>query len=88
MGVGDNLFNDLDGISSQPHVSVLVVREAQHPLNLSGGREVLIPSRYIVAILSAFLTKELNRNKAIIPLAHFRNNSSISLIKVVVWPLA
>lgn len=41
--IDKKVYCDLDGQSSN---SVLIVRDPQHPNNISGGREVLIPSRY------------------------------------------
>ena len=46
-GVLDYLINDIEGISPNAHASVLVIREPQHHLNLSGGKETLVPSRLL-----------------------------------------
>jgi hypothetical protein len=51
MGVGENLMNDMDGQSAKPGASVLIVREKQHHLNLSGGKELLIPSRLLYGLV-------------------------------------
>lgn len=40
-------MNDITGSSAYPHTSVLVVREQQHFLNISGGKEILVPSRLL-----------------------------------------
>ncbi|KAJ1423900.1 hypothetical protein B484DRAFT_102886 [Ochromonadaceae sp. CCMP2298] len=50
-GVRDYLTNDLTGVSENPSTSVLVVREASHHLNLSGGKELLVPSRFLYGAL-------------------------------------
>ena len=47
MGVTAFLTNDIEGISANAHSSVIVVREQQHHLNISGGRERLVPSRLL-----------------------------------------
>ena len=47
----DSLTNDIDGVSVNPHLSVLVVREQQHHLNISGGRETLVPSRFLYGVV-------------------------------------
>lgn len=47
MGVNDYLSNDINGVSRLPANSVMIYRDQQHHLNLSGGRETLIPSRLL-----------------------------------------
>ena len=49
--VQECLMNDLEDGVSEPQNSVLIIREAQHFENLSGGREVLIPSRLLYGTL-------------------------------------
>lgn len=50
-GCNDYLINDIDGNSSNPASSILVVRDQQHHLNFSGGREVLVPSRLLYGVI-------------------------------------
>jgi hypothetical protein len=50
-GVSDCLFNDIDKSSSYPHLSVLVIRDAQHPDNFSGGKETLVPARLLYGVV-------------------------------------
>jgi hypothetical protein len=45
------LINDIDANSSSPHASILVVRDQQHHLNFSGGKEVLVPSRLLYGVV-------------------------------------
>lgn len=47
----DYLSNDVTGVSLQPGHSVLVVREQQHVLNISGGRETLVPERFLYGVV-------------------------------------
>eukprot|EP01038_Epipyxis_sp_PR26KG_P004031 gene4031-5768_t len=57
MGVNDYLVNDIEGTSQYPHASVIVLRETQHKLNLSGGKEKLVPSRFLFGLVpEALLT--------------------------------
>jgi hypothetical protein len=51
MGWNDYLINDIDGNASTPSASVLVVRDQQHHLNLSGGKEILVPSRLLYGLI-------------------------------------
>lgn len=51
MGCTEHLTNELDGICSNPSTSVLVVRDQQHKKNLSGGKEVLVPSRLLYGLI-------------------------------------
>lgn len=51
MGMNDYLVNELEGNSSNPASSVLVVRDQQHIKNLSGGKEVLVPSRLLYGLI-------------------------------------
>eukprot|EP01033_Poteriospumella_lacustris_P010457 gene10460-7435_t len=51
VGLGDVLFNDVEGVSRQPTLSVLVHRDQSHKLNLSGGRETLVPSRLLYGVV-------------------------------------
>ena len=51
LDVPNHLMNDIEGISKAPHSSVLVIRESQHHLNLSGGKEVLVPSRLLYGLV-------------------------------------
>jgi len=51
MGVHGYLINDIDGISAAPSASVLIIRDTEHHLNLSGGKEVLVPSRLLYGIV-------------------------------------
>lgn len=44
-------MNDLDSKTSNPQLSVLIIRERQHVLNISGGREKLIPSRLLYGVI-------------------------------------
>jgi hypothetical protein len=50
VGVNETLANDITG-TSKSFASVVICREAQHPKNLSGGREKLIPSRFLYGLL-------------------------------------
>lgn len=50
-GLKDHLSNDVTGASMNPAQSVLVVREQQHNLNISGGRETLVPSRLLYGVV-------------------------------------
>lgn len=50
-GVRDNLSNDVTGVSANGALSVLVVREQQHILNISGGRETLVPARLLYGVV-------------------------------------
>lgn len=45
------MINDIDANSSNPASSILVVRDQQHHLNLSGGKEVLVPSRLLHGVV-------------------------------------
>lgn len=45
------MLNDLNGLSAEPHSSVLILREQQHHLNLSGGKETLVPSRLMHGLI-------------------------------------
>jgi hypothetical protein len=49
--VRDCLSNDITGISVNSSASVLVVREQQHHLNISGGRETLVPARFLYGVV-------------------------------------
>lgn len=54
------MSNELDGMHAKPNTSVVIVREPQHHLNLSGGGETLIPMRLLFglipqALLNAYL---------------------------------
>ena len=60
MGCDNTLINDIDGESSNQSASVLVVRDQQHPLNLSGGKEVLVPSRFLYGVLPDALLDNYN----------------------------
>lgn len=42
------LYSDLEAKATE---SVLIIREQQHPLNLSGGKEVLVPPRYLYGVV-------------------------------------
>ena len=44
------VYSDFDS-GSPSYESVLVVRDQQHPLNMSGGKEVLIPARYLYGLV-------------------------------------
>ena len=54
-GLGEYLMNDLYGVSmTRPapnHLSVLIVRDAQHHLNLSGGKETFVPRRLLAGMV-------------------------------------
>jgi thiol-disulfide isomerase/thioredoxin len=50
-GFNDVLMNDVEGGSRQPSLSVLIHRDQQHKLNLSGGRETLVPSRLLYGVV-------------------------------------
>jgi hypothetical protein len=50
-GVQGSLCGELDGECSDAHSSVVIVREPQHRLNLSGGAETLIPSRLLFGLV-------------------------------------
>lgn len=45
------MINDIDANSSNPTASILVVRDQQHHLNYSGGKEVLVPSRLLYGVV-------------------------------------
>lgn len=47
----DHLSNDVTGISLNQALSVLIVREQQHHLNISGGRETLVPERLLYGVV-------------------------------------
>lgn len=49
--MAEALTNDIDSGSNEKTSSVVVCREQQHPLNLSGGRETLIPSRFLYGLV-------------------------------------
>ena len=58
-GVQPFLNNTLDPVANQA-LSVLIIRETQHHLNLSGGKETFVPSRLLYglvpqAILDSYL---------------------------------
>jgi hypothetical protein len=41
----------VDSKSSRPGASVLVIREQQHVKNMSGGKELLVPSRLLYGLI-------------------------------------
>lgn len=47
----DCLTNDITGVSVNSAQSVLVVREQSHHHNISGGREVLVPARFLYGVV-------------------------------------
>lgn len=49
--VRDYLSNDVTNVSVNQALSVLVVREQQHHLNISGGRETLVPERLLYGVV-------------------------------------
>lgn len=50
-GVSDFLVNDIDQTTKTPAASVRIVRDAGHRLNLSGGKEVFVPSRLLYGVV-------------------------------------
>ena len=50
-GVHGSLMNDIDLLSRKPSLSVLVVRDSQHPANLSGGQETFVPARLLYGVV-------------------------------------
>jgi hypothetical protein len=44
-------MNEIAGQSAEPHASVIVIREHQHHLNLSGGKETLVPARFLQGLI-------------------------------------
>jgi hypothetical protein len=52
-GIQEFLVNDVDSIIEKDKIaqSVVIVREPQHVDNLSGGRETLIPSRFLYGLI-------------------------------------
>ena len=59
-GVQASLLNELEGMSANASLSALIIRDQQHALNLSGGKETFIPSRLLYgaipqALLDAYL---------------------------------
>jgi hypothetical protein len=50
-GLGESLCNHIDKDGSHWKHSVMIVRDAEHESNLSGGKEVLVPSRLLYGLL-------------------------------------
>jgi hypothetical protein len=50
-GPADSLFNDITGRSKQDTLSVIIIREQQHHLNMSGGKEIFVPKRFLFGVI-------------------------------------
>jgi hypothetical protein len=63
-------MNDIDNNSSNPASSVLIVRDQQHHLNLSGGKEILVPARLLYGVIPDALldTYHFWQDESIVPL--------------------
>jgi hypothetical protein len=50
-GIQGYLMNSIESHSALSHSSVIVIREQQHHLNLSGGKETLVPARFLQGLI-------------------------------------
>jgi hypothetical protein len=82
----DHLINDIDCIAANTHLSVLIIREKQHHLNISGCREKLVPSRLLYGVVPDTLleTYRFWEDESILPRGNTKmDENNIKMISAV-----
>lgn len=80
MELSGSLYNDIDGISSNAKASVLIVRDPSHQSNLSGGKEISVPSRFLYGVLPDSLLENYNfwQDESICPMNTLPENLELA----------